>query len=79
MVESVCADAKNGGWGARPRIDCNTGRGSFEIEAGKLKFGSIVSTRMACPPGSLDGVFSRDLQRVVSFFLSDGWLCLELH
>ncbi len=63
---------------ARLRIDCNTGSGSFEIDAGKLTFGPIMSTRMACPPGSLDGVFTRDLPRVVSFFLNDGRLYLEL-
>ncbi len=63
---------------ARLRIDCNTGSRSFEIDAGKLTFGPIMSTRMACPPGSLDSVFSRDLQRVVSFFLNDGRLYLGL-
>ena len=63
---------------ARLRIDCNMGNGGFEIDPGKLTFGPIMSTRMACPPGSLDIVFSRDLQKVVSFFLKDGRLYLEL-
>ena len=63
---------------ARLRIDCNMGNGGFEIDQGKLTFGPIMSTRMACPPGSLDIVFTRDLQRVVSFFLNDGRLYLEL-
>ncbi len=37
-----------------------------------------MSTRMACAPDSLDTVFMRDLQRVVSFFLRNGRLYLEL-
>ncbi len=63
---------------ARLRIDCNTGSGGFEIDEGKLTFGPIMSTRMACPTGSLDSVFARDLQRVASFFLNAGRLYLEL-
>ena len=63
---------------ARLRIDCNMGNGGFEIGQGKITFGPIMSTRMACPPGSLDIVFTRDLQRVVSFFQNAGRLYLEL-
>jgi heat shock protein HslJ len=60
------------------RFDCNHGGGTYEITAGKLSFGPLLSTRMACPPDSLDGPYMRDLQRVVSFFLQDGHLYLEL-
>lgn len=63
---------------AQIRIDCNRGGGTFKISPGKLSFGPLMSTRMACPPGSLDNVYMRDLQRVVSFFVSDGRLYLEL-
>lgn len=60
------------------RFDCNRGGGSFEISPGKLSFGPMMSTKMACPPGSLDYRFAKDLQGVVSFFTMDGALYLEL-
>ncbi len=60
------------------RFDCNRGGGEYEISEGKLSFGPLLSTRMACPPDSLDASFMRDLQRVVSFFVDDGNLYLEL-
>ena len=60
------------------RFDCNRGGGEYEISEGKLSFGPLMSTRMACPPDTLDGPFMRDLQRVTSFFLQDGLLYLEL-
>jgi len=60
------------------RFDCNRGGGLFEISLGKLSFGPIMSTRAACPSGSLDFRFARDLQRVVSFFTMNNNLYLEL-
>lgn len=60
------------------RFDCNRGGGTYRISPGKLSFGPLMSTRMACPPDSLDGIFMRDLQRVASFFLEGGALYLEL-
>jgi len=60
------------------RFDCNRGGGTYQISEGRLSFGPLLSTRMACPPDSLDGPFMRDLQRVASFFLQDGELYLEL-
>ena len=60
------------------RFDCNRGGGEYEISEGKLSFGPLMSTRMACPEGTLDRPFMRDLQRVASFFVQDGLLYLEL-
>jgi heat shock protein HslJ len=60
------------------RFDCNRGGGEFKISPGKLSFGPLMSTRMACPPNSLDEPFMRDLQRVASFFVDNGTLYLEL-
>ena len=60
------------------QFDCNRGGGSYTIAEGKLSFGPMMSTRMACPPDSLDAPFMRDLQRVTSFFVEDGTLYLEL-
>ena len=60
------------------RFDCNRGGGEYKISLGKLSFGPLMSTRMACPEDSLDAPFMRDLQRVTSFFTQDGLLYLEL-
>jgi len=59
-------------------FDCNRGGGDYTIEEGKLSFGPLISTRMACPEGSLDALFMRDLQRVSSFFVRGGELYLEM-
>jgi len=58
------------------RFDCNRGGGSYVISTGKLSFGPMMSTRMACPPDSLDAAFMRDLQRVGAFFIENGMLYL---
>ena len=63
---------------AQMRFDCNRGGGEYEISPGRLSFRPLMSTRMACPPDSLDNVFMRDLQRIVLFFLRDNRLYLEL-
>jgi len=60
------------------RADCNRGRGSYEISEGRIKFGPIATTRMACPPGSLDSRYLKDLERATTFFVEDGRLFLEL-
>jgi len=60
------------------RFDCNKGGGSYQISTGKLSFGPIMSTRMACAPDSLDSQFMRDLGKVESFFVEEGHLYLGL-
>ena len=60
------------------QFDCNRGGGDYKISTGKLSFSPLLSTRMACPPDTLDGSFMRDLQRVASFFMEKGKLYLEL-
>lgn len=62
----------------RVRFDCNRGGGSYQIADGKLSFGPLMSTRMACPPGSLGDRYGRELGRVAAFFLESGKLYLEL-
>jgi heat shock protein HslJ len=60
------------------RFDCNRGGGDYKISAGRLTFGPMFSTRMACPADSLDGSFMRGLEKATSFFVQDGKLFLEL-
>jgi len=59
-------------------FDCNRGGGNYAVSGGQLSCGPLRSTRMACPGDSLDTLFMRDLQRVVSFFVDDGKLYLAL-
>ncbi len=63
---------------AQVRFDCNRGGGDYSISVGTVSFGPLLSTRMACPPDSLDRPFMRDLGRATSFFIQDGELFLEL-
>lgn len=63
---------------AAARFDCNRGGGSYKIETGRLSFGPMMSTLMACPPGSQDRRFAKDLGQITSFFVEDGKLYLEM-
>lgn len=60
------------------RIDCNSGGGRFQLSAGSLSFGHMISTRIACSPDSLEGIFMRELGRVESFYFENGRLYLGL-
>jgi len=60
------------------RADCNRGRGSYEIGEGRIRFSPIATTRMACPPGSLDSRYLKDLQRATIFFVEGDKLFLDL-
>lgn len=75
--ERYTLDLQPGGV-ALVRADCNRGRGTYEIGEGRIKFGPIATTRMACPPGSLDGRYLKDLERATTFFVEGGKLFLEL-
>ena len=59
-------------------FDCNRGGGDYTISSGHISFGPLLSTRMACPEGSLDASFIKDLQRAASFYVEKGNLYLEL-
>ncbi|MGR9074133.1 MAG: META domain-containing protein [Gammaproteobacteria bacterium] len=63
---------------AQMRFDCNRGGGGYEIGEGKLSFGPMMSTRMACPGDSLDTTYMKHLQEVRTFFVENGELYLEL-
>lgn len=60
------------------RFDCNSGGGSYQMSVGKLSFGPMLSTRMACDQDSLDFQFMRDLGSVDSFYVEGGQLSFRL-
>jgi heat shock protein HslJ len=60
------------------QFDCNSGRGMYELADNRISFAGMISTRMACPPDSQDGLFMRQLGQVTTHFMQDGELFLEM-
>lgn len=46
---------------------CNNYSGTYTIDAHKLKFGAIASTKMACPAMEGEAAYFRNLERITSF------------
>jgi heat shock protein HslJ len=60
------------------RGDCNVSGGSFILKDTELSIMITHSTRAACPEGSLEDAFIRDLNRTGRFLLKNGGLYLDL-
>lgn len=60
------------------QADCNQGSGSYTASDDTLDIGQLVTTLMACPAGSQDTEFLRQLDEIVSYLFQDGNLYLEL-
>lgn len=70
------------------QLDCNRGHATWKAEpapdasakrrSGSLQFGPLATTRMACPPGSLEPRLAAMLSYVRSFVIEDGQLHLWL-
>lgn len=60
------------------QIDCNRGSGKFQIEGQSILIGPLATTRMACPPGSLDGKFAQQLEAARTIFFRGDTLFLDL-
>lgn len=59
------------------RADCNRGSGTWSSgEPGRLRFGTIATTRALCPEGSISGPFLRQLPSVRSYERRDAHLFL---
>ena len=56
---------------------CNNFNGGYEIGEGKLSFGNLASTMMACPEMELEDRFYALLQAVETFDIEAGWLILS--
>ena len=58
--------------------DCNTIRGSYEVDTNRITFGPVMSTRMYCD-GSQEQTFIKLLEQIQSFFFtSAGKLVFDL-
>jgi heat shock protein HslJ len=60
------------------RADCNTGSATYTVDGSSLTIQPGVMTLAACPPGSQDGPFLRDLAQVVTYVFNGPQLVLNI-
>lgn len=60
------------------KIDCNTGRGKYKMDGQSIAIGPLATTRMACPPGSLDAKFAQQLEAARTVFFRGDTLFMDL-
>ncbi len=63
---------------ANIRADCNRGSTSYVLTGNALNFGPIALTRAACPPGSRDAEFVKNLDAVSAQVFQGNELVLTL-
>lgn len=59
------------------KADCNQVGGTYTVTDNQLTITTGPSTLVACPPGSLDQEYLRQLSNTSSYFIKDGNLILE--
>jgi heat shock protein HslJ len=62
----------------RVQADCNGAGGQYRLEESRIRIEITHSTMAACEPGSLDGVFLRDLPAAGVYFMKNGRLFIDL-
>ena len=60
------------------QADCNQGSGAYTVDGSQITLQPGPMTRAACPPGSQDTVFLRDLGRVATYVFNGVDLVLNL-
>lgn len=63
---------------ARVILDCNRGSGSYHVDGKSFRIGPIASTRMMCPPGTIDTEFAKELDAARGWFMQGDTLMLDL-
>ena len=61
------------------QIDCNRGHGKYALDGPAITIGPLATTRMACPEGSLDAVFGKQLEAARILFFRGDTLYLDLY
>ena len=61
------------------QIDCNRGHGKYTLDGQAITIGPLATTRMACPPGSLDAVFGKQLEAARHIFFRGDTLYMDLY
>jgi heat shock protein HslJ len=59
-------------------LDCNAGGGRYTLDGSSLTLEVTHATMAACPPGSLDQEFMKNLAAAKIVFMRDGNLYLDL-
>jgi len=62
----------------RLRADCNRAGGRYRLDGHRLTIEVLQTTLAACPPGSLESAYLKDLGNVNSYLFHQGDLILEL-
>ena len=60
------------------QADCNFGTGAYQETDTGFAFGPIGTTKMACPPDSLDSEFLGQLRNIERYEIDDGGLTIHL-
>ena len=60
------------------RADCNLGGGVYRLNGSEIAIEITHTTRAACPLGSLDETYIRDLNAAAIYFMKDGALYIDL-
>ncbi|MCI0453269.1 MAG: META domain-containing protein [Candidatus Latescibacteria bacterium] len=60
------------------QIDCNSGHGKYVMDGPSIAIGPLATTRMACPPGSLDAKFLQHLEAARHLFFRGDTLFMDL-
>jgi len=60
------------------RADCNRGGGTYEANGSQVSIQITHTTRAACPSGSLENQFIKDLNAAVIYFTRGGFLYIDL-
>jgi heat shock protein HslJ len=60
------------------RADCNRGGGTYALDQKKISIIITHTTRAACPPGSLEQTYIRDLNDLAGWFFKEGDLYLDI-
>ena len=62
----------------RGLADCNTMDGSFTAQGNSLKIEQIITTKMACPEGSLGSQYTAALEQAASYEIKESLLTITL-
>ena len=60
------------------QLDCNRGSGAYHLDGKSIRIGPLATTRMMCPPGSLDTKFAQQLDAARVWFMQGDTLMLDL-
>jgi para-nitrobenzyl esterase len=60
------------------KIDCNRGNGGYRIDGKTIRFGPLATTKMMCPPGSLDVKFAQQIDAARHWFMHGDTLMMDL-